>query len=258
MDFAVRVYCDGCTDIFRSPKQTAVVVESKKPSRKRTVVNSTLQDRSSRRRQGRARAKSPRGRRLDERAALDELDTTRAELLRELDQLVKNPDYLLGQPGHLCCTRKLNQMRITPLEARAIRLAFDNDPQLRRKLPQVLARLRAELQHLKDNSQRQNFDCPLLDGTLCLVHTSAKPIGCLAWHPAADESESGAAHYTTLGWQAFDDRDDLNDQVHGPEWKLRAIPLWLRRVFAVELAAGDDAAIDVREVHSQRPKKRRD
>ncbi len=230
-------------------------MEAKRTIRRRAAENATLQDRTPQRPSQHARGKRPRGRRLDEQAALDELAKTRAELLRELELLVEKPDYLHGQPAHLCCTRKLNQMRITPLEARAIRLAFDNDPQLRRKLPQVLARLRAELKHLKDNSQRQNFDCPLLDGTLCLVHTSAKPIGCLAWHPAADESQSGDAHYTARGWQAFGDRDDLNDQVHGPDWKLRAIPLWLRRIFAVELSAGDDAAANVKEASSRHRKK---
>ena len=39
----------------------------------------------------------------------------------------------------------------------------------------------------------------------------------------------------TSGWKAFEKRDLLNDQFCGPHWKLRVIPLWLKRVFATAL-----------------------
>jgi hypothetical protein len=91
----------------------------------------------------------------------------------------------------------------------------------------VLRRLRAELEHLQEGTRRQGFDCPLLDGGRCLVHAAAKPIGCLAWNPGHDFSEAG--------WRAFAARDALNDRLHGRRWKLRVIPLWLKRAFAREL-----------------------
>lgn len=120
-------------------------------------------------------------------------------------------------------------MRISPVEAAAIARAFRADPVLRAKLPGVLRRLRAELRGLQDDGSRQSFDCPLLEGKRCLVHDAAKPIGCTAWNPGRD--------FSRAGWKAFRERDALNDRVHGPDWKLRVIPLWLARVFEKDLAA---------------------
>lgn len=118
-------------------------------------------------------------------------------------------------------------MRISPLEARAIAEALRSE-ELREQLPGVLERLRREVVLLADNSDRQNFECPLLDGTRCLVHRQAKPIGCLAWNAGRD--------FSGVAWDAFAMRDALNDRKYGPDWKLRVIPLWLRRVLAKELA----------------------
>ena len=115
-------------------------------------------------------------------------------------------------------------MRISPLEAKAIALAFRKSPALRAKLPAVLDRLGKELVGLKEGEERQNFDCPLLEGTRCLVHDDAKPIGCTAWNAGRDFSKTG--------WKAFGQRDRLNDRLYGPDWKLRVIPLWLKRVLA--------------------------
>ncbi len=158
---------------------------------------------------------------------IDELDEIRAPLLLELSALLRDPDYHRGEPPHLCCRRARNQMRISPLEAEAIARAFRRDPALRAKLPSVLERLRRELPRLRETTARQGFDCPLLEGTRCLVHELAKPIGCTAWNPGLD--------FTEVGWEAFACRDQLNDRVHGPRWKLQVIPLWLKRVFRREL-----------------------
>jgi hypothetical protein len=162
-----------------------------------------------------------------EAEAIARLDRIREPLFRELEALLENPRYYRGNEPHLCCLRERNQMRISPLEARAIALAFRRDPVLRAKLPVVLRRLRAELARIKDTTERQGFDCPLLEGTRCLVHQVAKPIGCTAWHPGRD--------FTRAGWTAFAERDKLNDELHGPDWQLRVIPLWLERVLAGEL-----------------------
>lgn len=128
---------------------------------------------------------------------------------------------------HLCCRRPDNQMRISPLEARAIAEAFRKDPDLRAKLPAVLGRLEEEIPRLTDDGERQSFDCPLLEGRRCLVHRQAKPIGCLAWNPGRE--------YSKNGWRAFRLRDELNDTIYGPKWHLRVIPLWLKRVFREQL-----------------------
>ncbi len=167
-----------------------------------------------------------------QRDAVQELDKIRAPLLGQLDTLLQDRDYYKGRPSHRCCTRESNQMRISPLEAQAIADAFQTDSRLREKLPEVLERLRAELPRLRNNDERQSFDCPLLDGTQCLVHHKAKPIGCTAWHPREHDDED---NYTRQGWKAFEKRDILNDRFHGPDWKLRVIPLWLKRVFARQL-----------------------
>lgn len=113
-------------------------------------------------------------------------------------------------------------MRISPLEAKAIAIAFRTSPTLRAALPAVLDRLQKELPGLTDDEERQNFDCPLLEGTRCLVHDIAKPIGCTAWNAGRDFSKAG--------WKAFEQRDRLNDRLYGAHWKLRVIPLWLKRV----------------------------
>ena len=118
-----------------------------------------------------------------EEAAIRELDRVRRPLMEELERLTRKRDYYRGQPRHTCCTREHNRMRISPLEARAIARAFRSDPSLRKKLPSVLAKLARELRELTDGEERQGFDCPLLEGTRCLVHRAAKPIGCTAWHP---------------------------------------------------------------------------
>lgn len=155
-----------------------------------------------------------------------ELDSLRVPLFAEMARLRSEPSAS-SEPQHLCCKRERNQMRISPLEAHAIARAFRRDPALRSKLPQVLERVRAEVAHLKRSGHRQNFECPLLDGTSCLVHERAKPMGCLAWNPGRDYSEAG--------WKAFRERDGLNDRTYGPNWTLRVIPLWLARVFSREL-----------------------
>ena len=163
-------------------------------------------------------------------AALRELDRVRLPLFVELDGLLKDPKCLRGEPAHISCTRKRNQMRISPLEALAIAEAFRRRPGLRRELPEVLERLARELPLLADTTRRQNFHCPLLKGTRCLVHGTAKPIGCLAWNPGREFSDAG--------WVAFARRDALNDALYGPSWKLQVIPLWLARVLQEPPASG--------------------
>ncbi len=163
-----------------------------------------------------------RERRILERELLDELAALRSQLLAESKRFQRGTRWR-AKFAHRCCQRPRNQMRISPLEARAIEIAFHTDAQLRPHLPDVLARLETELPRLHDSEERQSFDCPLLDGKQCLVHARAKPIGCLAWHDGRD--------YTKLGWEAFARRDELNDRLHGRSWRLRVIPLWLKRVF---------------------------
>lgn len=158
--------------------------------------------------------------------ALTKLAELRAGLLSQVEAASRHRP---GRNAHRCCQRPLNQMRISPLEARAIELTFRSDPELRRKLARVLDRLEAELPLLASNTERQSFNCPLLEGTRCLVHAAAKPIGCLAWNPGKD--------YTKRAWEAFAARDDLNDALHGTDWKLRVIPLWLKRVFGGQTRA---------------------
>jgi hypothetical protein len=178
-------------------------------------------------------------RRPREADALSRLDRIREPLFRELEVLLENPRYHRGMEPHHSCLRERNQMRISPLEARAIARAFRRDPVLRAKLPAVLRRLRAELWRLENTTERQGFDCPLLEGTRCLVHHAAKPIGCTAWHPGRS--------FTRAGWRAFEERDKLNDELYGPDWKLRVIPLWLERVLGEDLrveggGSGPDSA----------------
>ncbi|MBI4605433.1 MAG: hypothetical protein HY721_26000 [Planctomycetes bacterium] len=177
-----------------------------------------------------------------EGAALRELDRIRAPLFRELERLLRDPDYHRGEEPHACCTRAKNQMRISPLEAKAIARALLEVPELRAKLPAVLRRLKVELPRLEDNTRRQSFDCPLLEGTRCLVHDAAKPIGCTAWHPGRE--------LTDAGWEAFARRDELNDRLHGSRWKLRVIPLWLKRALAAELR-GEPRGSPEREARSR-------
>jgi hypothetical protein len=178
-------------------------------------------------------SRKDRPRKRPDPAAFEELAAIRKPLLAESREFARRSEYLQGKPAHACCTRELNTMRISPLEARAILVAFRRDPELRRKLPEVLVRLEVELRTLADSEERQHFDCPLLDGTKCLVHHAAKPIGCAAWHPPAEGED---VRWSKAAWRAFEARDVLNDEQFGRQWKLRAIPLWLARVFGKDLA----------------------
>ena len=166
---------------------------------------------------------------------MKELDQIRAPLYREMKKLVTDPAYLQGKDPHLCCTSKYNQMRISPLEAKSIARAFETDPELRKRLPGVLSRLEKVLVGLSDNSERQSFDCPLLENRQCMVHELGKPVGCLAWHPRQYSDPEGEYGFSRRGWAAFAARDKLNDRYQGPDWKLRVIPLWLKRVFSKQL-----------------------
>ncbi len=159
--------------------------------------------------------------------AIRALDRVRAPLFVELAEILKDPRPASEEPAHLSCTRSRNQMRISPLEAEAIAEALGTRPELRKLLPAIRRRLRAELARLADSTARQRFRCPLLSGKLCLVHHAAKPIGCLAWNPGRDLSDAG--------WFAFERRDAMNDALWGEGWKLRVIPLWLARVLGEEL-----------------------
>ncbi len=160
-----------------------------------------------------------------ERTFLRELEELRAPLLEESER-VRQSRRRRRRSDDRCCRRPLNQMRISPLEARAIAEALRRDPTLRGKLPAIRERVAEELTRLADTSERQSFDCPLLDDGRCLVHTAAKPIGCLAWHAGKD--------YSKLGWDAFRQRDEMNDALYGPNWQFRVIPLWLKRVLGVK------------------------
>jgi hypothetical protein len=176
----------------------------------------------------RAAPQDPRRRRYAAEDFLAELARIRAPLYHELERLRDLPGYRDRDRAHLCCTRRFNRMRISPLEARAIARAFETEPELRRKLPAVLARLEKELTRLEDTSERQPFDCPLLEGTRCLVHDVAKPIGCLAWHPPDPQSEPQEYTFTRRGWDALARRDELNDRFVGP-WRLRVFARRLKQ-----------------------------
>ena len=69
-----------------------------------------------------------------------------------------------------------------------------------------------------------------------MVHQEGKPVGCLAWHPRQYSAPDGENGFSSRGWTAFAARDKLNDRYQGPDWKLRVIPLWLKRVFSKQLA----------------------
>ena len=166
---------------------------------------------------------------------MKELDQIRAPLYKELEKLSKDTSYQQGKDSHLCCTRQYNQMRISPIEARSIARAFRKEAGFRARLPAVLGRLEKALEGLSDNSERQSFDCPLLEKGKCMVHGVAKPVGCLAWHPRQYSDPEGEYGFTARGWAAFAARDRLNDKYQGEDWKLRVIPLWLKRVFSREL-----------------------
>ncbi|MFN0057697.1 MAG: hypothetical protein ACKVX7_04500 [Planctomycetota bacterium] len=159
--------------------------------------------------------------------ALVELDHARAPLHRELKLIEAEeracPPTTPRAPEHLCCTRQFNVMRITPLEAIAIARAFRRNARLKSRIETVRARIRAEAARLAKTERRQRFECPLLAGTRCLVHSVAKPIGCLAWNPGRE--------YSQAGWDAFLKRDVLNEETFGPRWPLQAIPLLLARYF---------------------------
>ncbi len=153
--------------------------------------------------------------------ALALLDRARAPLFREMRQLAERQVRRPAEPEHYCCTRAQNRMRISTLEALAIVQALHRVPELRARLAEVRARVQSERALIRDSERLQNYECPLLAGTRCLVHRAAKPIACLAWNPGVEISETG--------WQALAERDRLNDKTIGKGWELKAIPLLLAK-----------------------------
>jgi hypothetical protein len=154
-------------------------------------------------------------------SALISLDRSRGPLFEEMARLAESKRGTRSANPHLACTRKFNRMRITDLEAVDIARAFAEKPHLRGKLSQVYERIAKELPHLRDDEEPQAFDCPLLEGTQCMVHHVAKPIACLAWNRGRE--------YSGEGWHSFSRRDRLNRSLFGEEWQLKAIPLQLAR-----------------------------
>lgn len=168
-------------------------------------------------------------------SARAELAAIREPLFADMRELERDPTYEQPPEPHLACTRAHNRMRISTLEAIDIILAFRENPALQRKWPTVQGRITAARAKLRDDERRQAYDCPLLEGTQCLVHELAKPIPCLAWNPGID--------FTDAGWQAFADRDQLNNDAIGSDWELKAIPVTLvhaARMLGVELGPVDE------------------
>ena len=179
-----------------------------------------MASRSRRRKQRRART----GESIE--AALISLDRSRGPLFQEMTRIAEHrrrerKRKPRPEETHLACTRQFNRMRITDLEAIDIARAFAEKPHLRGKLPQVYERIAKELPHLRDIEEPQAFDCPLLEGTQCMVHHVAKPIACLAWNAGRE--------FSSEAWHSFSRRDRLNRDLFGTEWQLKSIPLQLTR-----------------------------
>jgi Fe-S-cluster containining protein len=86
-----------------------------------------------------------------------------------------------------CCRAGLNSMKITRIEAEALRRRLVG-PDLAPLVPEILRRAEAEVARrgLKDGPSA-TYDCPLLSPTgRCLVHGPAQPAGCLTFRPVPD------------------------------------------------------------------------
>ena len=101
--------------------------------------------------------------------------------IRESYEHRARPCSACETPGACCLDEHFVNVRVTRLEAKAIRNRFDElSEELRRKV-MMRAEHAVERYGLREVGELKTYACPLFEkGVGCLVHDSAKPLSCIA------------------------------------------------------------------------------
>ncbi|HMP66540.1 MAG TPA: hypothetical protein PKD11_13250 [Pyrinomonadaceae bacterium] len=121
---------------------------------------------------------------ISKNKAIEKLTAELTELARSVarDYEHRAKDCLTCEVKGSCCTdAHFVNVRITPLEAAAIRRVIDRLPterreQLDRRIEETVERYELD----KPDRAESTYSCPLLDEDLgCVVHGAAKPLPCI-------------------------------------------------------------------------------
>jgi len=159
------------------------------------------------------------------------LDTLRDEFREAVSSYERSAEScaVCTTPGACCLDAHFVNVRISPLEGEAIRNALNDLPPDKRA--RVFARIddaidTYKLDEMLDTSAA-TYACPLFEkGIGCLVHSTAKPLPCIAH--ACYENESDLPPDDLLD-EAELQVDRLNRRIFGRARPQQPIPLAVRR-----------------------------
>jgi len=168
--------------------------------------------------------------RLSETVALEKLrglrERFRDGILSEYEHNAA-PCSTCSTPGACCLDAHFVNVRISRLEAVAIRRAIDDLPagkrdEVDRKINDSIATFKLD----EYGNRRKTFACPLFDReTGCLVHESGKPLPCI--HHACYESEEDLPPDEVLDESELN-VERLNRRVYGRSLPLLPLPVAVR------------------------------
>ena len=150
-----------------------------------------------------------------------------AEIREEFEPKAK-PCSVCETPGACCLDEHFVNVRVTRIEARAIRERLRDLPAelLKRVIERAEEAIdRYGLHHAVD--VRGTYACPLFEkGVGCLVHDTAKPLPCIA-HACYDRKEDLPPEELLLEWET--EIAELNRRVYGKNELPLPIPIAMIR-----------------------------
>ncbi|MBL8125069.1 MAG: hypothetical protein KIT61_00480 [Pyrinomonadaceae bacterium] len=132
-------------------------------------------------------------------------------------------------PGDCCLDAHFVNVRISRLEAAAIRQALDQlSPEKKyavfERVENAIDRFDLTSTH---DSAAKTYACPLFEnGIGCLIHDTAKPLPCIA-HACYEKKEDLPPDELLAGRE--NEIDDLNKRVYGRSAPLLPLPVAIRR-----------------------------
>jgi hypothetical protein len=165
---------------------------------------------------------------LSETRALEALrelkDSVAAEIRTRFEHRAK-PCAACDTPGACCLDSHFVNVRISRLEAKAIRRVIEDLPAVRRKGVEVRIADAIERYGLSDGEPERTYACPLYEaGTGCLVHAKAKPLPCIM-HACYENNADLPPEELMVEAEAAVER--LNVKTYGRATTLASMPIKL-------------------------------
>ncbi len=163
---------------------------------------------------------------LSETQAIERLETLREEFRDVVSTQYEHKAAPCSQcktPGACCLDEHFVNVRVSRLEAAALRRAIGELPDELRKTVGRRVDVAIEKYELKGEPFDKKYSCPLYEkGVGCLVHATAKPLPCIAH--ACYESESDLPPDSLLEeYELLVDK--LNERVYGRGSAFWPIPI---------------------------------